>query len=168
MRPAALAAILVTAAAAQAPELRAVDTGLGFAVSIPASWVVGKPSGKNRFVAGSGAEDFSLVVSDFGPTPADATEADRVYRDCFARFGLALVTTSEVAVSGASRTRYVFALKTDGGDGHAEAVMVPLGGTTYGVLVVTASASADARRGIIARMLESIDVGGRATAPSSR
>jgi hypothetical protein len=141
-----------------AVELRTHDTGLGFTVAVPASWTVGNPSGNNKFVAGNRDEDFSLVVSDFGPVPTDAVEAEKVYRASFGRFGLTLVTTSDVVIGGASVKRYVLSLKADATEGHAEVVMLAVGGTTYGVMVVTPSASAEARRALIGRVFESIVV----------
>jgi hypothetical protein len=155
-----LVAVVAVAArvVAQAPEMRKLDTGLGFSVSVPASWTVGSPSGKNRFVAGNRDEDFSLVVTDFGPVPADAAEAEKVYQASFGRYGLALEATADIAVGGANVRRYVFSMKADGADAHAEVVMLPVGGTTYAVMVVTPKVSADARRAVIGKVFESIVV----------
>jgi hypothetical protein len=141
--------------------LKSFDTGLGFSVGLPATWVVGRPSGNNKFVAGSKDEDFSIVVTDFGPVPADAAEAEKVYRSSFDRYGFSLVTTADAVVAGAKVKRYVFSMKADAAEGHVEVVMLTARQTTYGVMVVTPVATAEARRPLIGRIFESITVVGR-------
>jgi hypothetical protein len=165
LRPLALAATLACLMAAaradgQTAEMRSVDTGLGFTVSVPATWIVGKPSGRNRFVVGSADEDFTLVVTDFGPVPSDAAEAEKVYWSGFEAFGLTLVTTADAVVAGLPAKRYVFTMKADAGNGHVEVVMLPVQGTAYGLMIATPAASADARRAVIAKMFESVSVAG--------
>jgi hypothetical protein len=141
-----------------APDLKSVDTGLGFSVGLPVTWVVGRPSGNNRFVAGNANEDFSVVVTDFGAATSDAVEADKVYRNSFDRYGFSLVTTADEVIAGATVKRYVFSLKTESSVGHVELVMVPAGGRTYAIMIATPAASADSRRALIGRIFASISV----------
>jgi hypothetical protein len=141
-----------------ATELKPVDTGLGFSIGVPQTWVVGTPAGQSKFVAGSKAEDFSVVVTDFGPVPSDLVEAEKAYRSSFDRYGFTMVTTADEVVAGTSVKRYVFSMKADASAGHVEVVMLPVAGNMYAVMLVTPAASAEARRLLIANIFKSIVV----------
>jgi hypothetical protein len=136
--------------------MKTVDTGLGFALSVPEPWVVGRPSNNNKFLAGSSEDDFAVVVTDFGPVVSDASLSDANYRESFAANGLDLKATAEVTISGRAFRKYIFKLNTPAGEGHAEALMVPVGSEMYSVMVVTPAAALGQRRAVMARILESI------------
>jgi hypothetical protein len=152
--------VAVALADGPAPELKPVDTGLGFSIAVPSTWVVGtpSPSGSSKFVAGSRAEDFSVIVTDFGPLSSDSVEAEKTYRSSFDRYGFTVVTTADEVVAGVSVKRYVFSMKADTGDGHVEVVMLPVAGNMYAVMLVTPATSAEARRPLIASIFKSIVV----------
>jgi hypothetical protein len=162
--PAVVAVVVFLVAVARAegpaPELKPVDTGLGFSIGVPSTWVVGTPSGRSRFVAGSKADDFSVIVTDFGPLPSDPVEAEKIYRGSFDRYGFTMVTTADEVVAGMSVKRYVFAMKADAGPGHVEVVMLPVAGNMYAVMLATPATSAEARRPLIGSIFKSITLGG--------
>lgn len=150
---------LATGAAARqggAAATQTVETGLGFKLSVPASWKRGNPVRNDRVVMGSGDDDFSLVVADFGAAQTDETAALAVYRESFLKNGLTPVTESDAKVGGRPARRYVFKFDTPAGEGHAEAVLLRSGDEMFAVLVVTPSATADARRATIAAIFDSI------------
>ena len=62
------------------PQMRTVDTGLGFSLSVPDAWTRGQPSRNDKFVIGAPSDDFSVIVADFGQVQADAVKAANVYR----------------------------------------------------------------------------------------
>jgi len=158
----AIAVALLACAAAHAQgvagPMKAVDTGLGFSISVPDGWTKGQPYKNNKFVMGAGDDDFSVIVADFGPAQPDAAQALAVYRESFARNGLTLVTERTVEGRGAAATQYVFTLETPDGPGHAEGVLVQAADEVYMVLVVTPAAAFEPRRATIAKILESVTV----------
>jgi hypothetical protein len=141
-----------------APALESVETGLGFSISLPGTWAKGQPAGNNKFVMGSRDDDFAVIVADFGPVQADAAAAARVYRDSFTTNGMAVETETDMALGGKTLKRFVLAIDTPGGAGHVDAVLLPVGDEVYAVMVVTPTASLDARRQVISKILESISL----------
>jgi hypothetical protein len=158
--PALLMMVVAALAAPQAPvPMKVVDTGLGFKLSVPETWATGQPTRNNKFIMGSLEDDFAVVVADFGPAQTDAAAAAAIYRESFIRHGLTPTTESDVVVAGRTMKRYVFRLETPDGEGHAEAVLVQVRDEVYAVMVVTPASLAEQRRGVIAKILDSIAMG---------
>ena len=158
--PAIVMMVVVALAAPQADvKMKTVDTGLGFSLAVPEAWAKGQPSRNNKFVMGSLEDDFAVVVADFGPAQSDAGAAAAIYRESFVRHGLTPTTESDVVIAGRTTKRYVFRLETPDGVGHAEAVLVTVRDEVYAVMVVTPAMLVDARRDVIARILDSIAMG---------
>lgn len=158
-----LLALLALPAAAQVADystvkMRTVDSGLGFTVSIPDPWVVGAPVGNNKFRAGSGQDDFALIVTDFGPVAKDASEGEAIYRESLERSGFVFKSSTDATVSGISVRRYVFAIASQASEGYLEMLMVPVGGEMYSVMVVTSAKDLAARRQTIDKILASVQI----------
>lgn len=161
-----VAAILVIASAAWAAAAsprddgadatQNVDTGLGFTLSVPATWTRGVAVRNDKFVMGSVDEDFAVIVADFGAAQTDQAQALAVYRESFLKNGFTPVTELEATIAGQTTKRIVFRLNTPDGPAHAEAVMLRVGDEMFAVLVVTTLAASDIRRPAIAKIFESI------------
>lgn len=133
-----------------------VDTGLGFTLSVPATWTRGVAVRNDKFVMGSVDEDFAVIVADFGTAQADQAQALAVYRESFLKSGFTPVTELDATVAGQTTKRIVFRLDTPDGPAHAEAIMLRVGDEMFAVLVVTTLAASDIRRPAIAKIFESI------------
>jgi hypothetical protein len=153
---AALVLVALSAAALADASTKTVDTGLGFTIAVPTSWIKGTPSGNNKFIIGSEQEDFALIVTDFGPAQADEGAALAIYRESFAKSGFALQTEADATIAGKPSKRLVFVLETANGKAHAEVAMVNADGETYAILVVTPLEQIEARRATIARIFDSV------------
>jgi hypothetical protein len=162
LRAALLAALLAAATPGYAGDdaVKAVDTGLGFTISVPASWAKGTPSGNNKFLIGNREEDFAVIVTDFGPAQSDRAAAWALYQSSFTGSGFTLQSEAEVTVGGQPSKRMVFRLETQSGLAHAEVVMLTVADEAYAILVVTPVASLEARRATIAAIIDSIKIGG--------
>jgi hypothetical protein len=137
-------------------KMKTVDSGLGFTFAIPEPWVVGTPSGNNKFQAGGGGDDFAVIITDFGPVAKDAAAADAVYRDSFTRSGFVLKSAANATVAGVEVKRYVFSVDSDSGEGHLEVVMLPVGAEMYSVMVATPASEVSARRDAIEKIIASL------------
>ena len=137
-------------------KMKTVDSGLGFTLAVPEPWVVGAATGNNKFQAGSGEDDFAVIVTDFGPVAQDAAAANAVYRDSYERSGFVLKSSSEATVAGVAVTRYVFAIDAEAGEGHLEIVMLPVGGEMYSVMVATPAKEIASRRDAIEKIFASL------------
>jgi len=146
------------ASAVQEPAagLKRVDTGYGFSIDLPAGLERGPQAGNARLVFSNLADDFTVVVANFGATQKDTAAASSVYRESFAKAGMSIETETDVVVSSVAARRYVMTFDSPSGPGRAEAVLFPSGDEVFGVVIVVPAATVDARRPMIGRVLDSI------------
>lgn len=136
--------------------MKRIDTGYGFTVDVPDGLERGTQAGNARLVFSGPAEDFTVVVANFGSKQADATAAARVYRESFTKAGMTVETESDVVVSSMPARRYVMAFESPAGAGRCEAVLFAVGDEVFGVLAVVPSTAVESRRALVGRVLDSI------------
>lgn len=155
-----LSAVVALAQGGPAPGMKRMDTGYGFSIDVPATVERGPQAGNARLVLGDAADDFTIVVANFGPKQDSLAAAGAVYRESFGKSGMRVDTESDVVVGSVPGRRFVMSFDaTAGRKGHAEAVLFPVADEVFAVIVVVPESTIEARRALIGRVLDSIRFG---------